>query len=229
MVVNIEFKNESTQEKPKRGKPNPVLHDSQIKAAFDKLQEKKDKHQLTVAEYRRYQRIKRQGDQALNKASITGNKPSKPIDLTTINQNDTTPTQYKVQSVIDKVYNGANVIEACNQSNISPRKFYEFLEDSQNFELKRQFFSARCLLAEFYLARREQLENDLKNGRIDPSTYSCLSADYKYLAGKLAPLAYGDKIQLDATVERIDSAPSQTKLEQLNKLLQITDAEFTVE
>ena len=87
----------------------------------------------------------------------------------------------------------------------------------------------RCLLAEFYLARREQLEEDLKQGRIDCATYSALSSDYKYLAGKLHPAAYGDKIKLDIETSQADSIPSQERLSELNKLLNAVDADYTIE
>ena len=86
-------------------------------------------------------------------------------------------------------------------------------------------------MAEWYLEKRERLENDLKSGRIDSSTYSTLANDYKYLAGKLAPLSYGEKIQLDAQIVKADIAEniSSEKIKQLNNLLQsnIIDAEYS--
>ena len=69
------------------------------------------------------------------------------------------------------------------------------------------------------------------SGRIDSSTYSTLANDYKYLAGKLAPLAYGEKIQLDAQIVKADvtESISSEKIKQLNNLLQsnIIDAEYS--
>lgn len=235
MVVNINFtQNESKANPPaeKESRPTPESYGitkPELKKAFTELEEKeKGDKPRTVAESRRFYRLKKYGDSTQNLASITGNKPSKPRDLAKMNQapNDAKPDT--IQKIIDAIYNGKTFLAACEEYSLKPKEFYKELEKTENFTLKKEFYAARCLLAEYYLQRREDLENDLKSGKIDPSTYSCLSSDYKYLAGKLAPLAYGDKIQLDATVERIDSAPSQSKLEQLNKLLQITDAEYEI-
>ena len=85
-------------------------------------------------------------------------------------------------------------------------------------------------MAEWYLERRESLEKDLRANKIDSSTYSTLANDYKYLAGKLAPLAYGDKIQLDAQIVKADLTESinADKIKQLNSLLNanIIDCEY---
>ena len=106
-------------------------------------------------------------------------------------------------------------------------------ENNENIKEKQKYLSARCCLAEYYLYRRESLERDLLSGKIDSSTYSTLANDYKYLAGKLAPLAYGEKIQLDAQIVKADLTESinADKIKQLNNLLQsnIIDAEFTEE
>ena len=61
----------------------------------------------------------------------------------------------------------------------------------------------------------------MKSGKIDTSTYSVLSSDYKYLAGKLAPLAYGEKIQLDAYIAKDTRVEviSPEKIKELNSLL----------
>ena len=85
---------------------------------------------------------------------------------------------------------------------MNKQDFLEFLEEDSNLDLKKKYYSARILLAEWYLDRREQLEKELRENKIDSSTYSTLANDYKYLAGKLAPLAYGDKIQLDAYLQK---------------------------
>lgn len=190
----------------------------ELKKAFKKLAEKKSQKKLTVREARQYQRLKKQGDSVTSKASITGNKPTPPVRLEELNRLPT-PSHNKIKQVIEEVYNGINPIDGCRKADISPKQFFNELEKPENLALKADFFRARCLLAEFYLQRRESLENDLKNGRIDSSTYSCLSADYKYLAGKFAPLAYGDKIRLDITAENVTSAPDNNTLAELNNLI----------
>ena len=190
----------------------------ELKKAFKKLAKKKDQNKLTVKEARQYQRLKKHGDGITSKASITGNNPTPPICLEQLN-NLPTPSHNKLRQVIDSVYNGVNPITACKQLDIAPKHFFNELEKAENFALKAEYYRARCLLAEFYLQRRESLENDLKNGRIDSSTYSCLSNDYKYLAGKFAPLAYGDKIRLDITSENATSTPDNNTLAELNNLI----------
>lgn len=221
-MINISF--DDSQKMP----DSCSITDSGLKKAFAKLEEKKKNHTLTVAESRRYQRLKKHGDAVQNKASIKGNKPSKAINLEILNTLPTKPTQEKIKQVVDRVSDGLNVIEACKQSDIAPKIFFRELDKQQNFELKAEFFRARCLLAEYYLARREQLEEDLKQGRVDCSTYSALSSDYKYLAGKLHPAAYGDKIKLDIETSQADSIPSQERLSELNKLLNTVDVDYSI-
>ena len=221
-MIKIEFteKSESVAVPANITKP-------ELKKAFLELKEKEQGNKpRTVAESRRYYRLKKYGDSALNQGSMTKAKPTKTQTLAKINQAPNNPTQEKLQQVIDLIYDGTPLIKACEQLSISPKKFYNEMEKTQNFELKKAFYSARCLLAEWYLDRRERLEEDLKAGRIDPSTYTSLSSDYKYLAGKLAPLAYGEKIQLDAQINHSVELPSNEKLSELNKLL--TDASYTI-
>lgn len=213
MAVNIDFTKAETDSAVPENITKPA-----IKKAFLKLAKKKQEKKLTVKEARQYQRLKRQGDNVQALASITGNKPTPPVNLEELN-NLPTPSHNKLKLVIDSVYNGINPITACKQLNIAPKEFYKEIEKQENFALKVEFFRARCLLAEYYLERRESLEEDLKHGRIDSSAYSCLSSDYKYLAGKLAPLAYGDKIRLDITTETRDSAPDNNTLAELNNLI----------
>lgn len=221
-MLNIDF---TTTESGSSAK----IKDPNLKRAFIQLEEKNKNKTLTVAESRRYQRLKKYGDLVQNKAKITGNKPSKPINLEELNTIQTKPTTEKLTQVVDLVADGVNVIEACKRINIAPRTFFSEIDKSQNFAVRAEFFRVRCLLAEYYLARREQLEEDLKQGKIDCSVYSALSSDYKYLAGKLAPLAYGEKIQLDIATSQADTTPSQERLCELNKLLNTVDVAYTVE
>lgn len=218
MVVNINFKqNESQAESPEVY----GITDSELAESFKRLQAKKDKGEsMTVKEQLRLGRLKKYGDNAQEKSKITQKaKPSKAPDLPSLNNNPTPDTPHKIHQVIDSIYDGLTLIQACNKYNTSPKQFLKELEKTQNLALRTEFLNARIVLAEFYLERREQLESDLKSGKIDPSTYSCLSSDYKYLAGKLAPLAYGDKIKLDCTVTNTDSQPDSARLEELNKLI----------
>ena len=73
-----------------------------------------------------------------------------------------------------------------------------------------------------------QLNLIIKDCFVDCATYSALSSDYKYLAGKLHPAAYGDKIKLDIETSQADSIPSQERLSELNKLLNAVDADYTI-
>lgn len=233
MVVNIDFsKNESKANPPaeKESRPTPESYGitkPELKKAFEELQEKeKGGKPRTVAESRRFYRLKKYGDATQNLASITGNKPTKPRDLAKMNQapNNTSPDT--IQKIIDSIYNGKTFLSACEEYSIKPKEFYREIEKQENFTLKKDFYSARCLLAEYYLQRREDLENDLRNGKIDPSTYTCLSSDYKYLAGKLAPLAYGDKLRIESDIyTHTESTVDTSKVAELNKM--IIDASYT--
>lgn len=198
-----------------------------LRAAFAKLEKKEKAGVASVKESRQYHRLKKHGDNITSPASITGSKPSPAAPLAKLNTMNGTPNATTAQKIVDEINNGLTVIQACEKLNIAPKVFYKILDDPQNLEVKIEFMRARCLLAEYYIDRRERLESDLKAGRIDPSTYTCLSSDYKYLAAKLAPLAYGDKIQLDAIVTHTNEEPSRARLEELNKL--ITDASYTID
>lgn len=197
-----------------------------LRAAFARLEKKEKTGTATIKESRQYHRLKKHGDNITNPAAITGSKPTPAAPLAKLNEMNGTPNASTAQKIVDEINNGLTVIQACERLNIAPKTFFKIIDDPQNLQVKIEFMRARCLLAEYYIDRRERLESDLKAGRIDPSTYSCLSADYKYLAAKLAPLAYGDKIQLDAVITHTNEEPSRARLEELNKL--IMDASYTI-
>lgn len=201
---------------------------------FKELAEKQKRNANTAAERLRYNRLKKYGDKATGQNKILQeptNRPTQIITLEKANKNPITPTPEKLQEVTESVFNGLNVIDACKVNDIRPKDFFKWIEQPENLEQKKKYFNARICLAEYYLYRRESLEKDLLNGKIDSSTYSTLANDYKYLAGKLAPLAYGEKIQLDAQIVKADitESISADKIKQLNNLLQsnIIDADFT--
>lgn len=203
-------------------------------AKYKELEEKEKTSTGTVKESRQYYRLKKYGDKAPAKNKLLQeptNRPTQIITLEKANKNPITPTNERLAQVSESVFNGLNVIDACKELDIRPKDFFKWIELPENIEEKQKYFSARCCLAEYYLHRRESLERDLLSGKIDSSTYSTLANDYKYLAGKLAPLAYGDKIQLDAQIIKADISESinADKIKQLNSLLQsnIIDADFT--
>lgn len=212
-----------------------MITDPALIAKYIELSEKEKKHQNTTAERLRLHRLKKYGDQATGKNKITGehtNTPSKQISLEKINRAPLTINRTQAEKIIDLINDGNTLIKSCEITSIKPKDFLKFLDCTENKDLKSQYYNARVVLAEWYLEKRERLENDLKAGRIDCSTYSTLANDYKYLAGKLAPLAYGDKIQLDAQIVKADISESinADKIKQLNNLLQsnIVDADFSI-
>lgn len=202
-------------------------------AKFIELSEKEKKHENTTAERLRLHRLKKYGDNAAGQNKIIGehtNTPSKQISLEKLNKSPLTINRSQAEKIIDLINDGNTLIKACELSSIRPKDFLCFVDRVENKDLKTLYYNARVVLAEWYLEKRERLENDLKSGRIDCSTYSTLANDYKYLAGKLAPLAYGDKIQLDAQIIKADISEgiNSDKIKQLNNLLQqnIVDAEY---
>lgn len=205
-------------------------------AKYKELAEKEKRHENTAAERLRLHRLKKYGDNATGQNKITGehtNTPSKQISLEKINRAPLTINRSQAEKIIDLINDGNTLIKSCEISSIRPKDFLCFIDMVENKDLKNLYYNARVTLAEWYLEKRERLENDLKSGRIDCSTYSTLANDYKYLAGKLAPLAYGEKIQLDAQIVKADISESinSEKIKQLNNLLQsnIIDAEYTEE
>ena len=202
-------------------------------AKFIELSEKEKRHENTAAERLRLHRLKKYGDKATGQNKITGehtNTPSKQISLEKLNKSPLTINRAKAQEIIEHINDGCTMIKACEITSIRPKDFLCFIDNIENKDLKNLYYNARVTLAEWYLEKRERLENDLKSGRIDCSTYSTLANDYKYLAGKLAPLAYGDKIQLDAQIVKADLTESinADKIKQLNSLLNanIIDCEY---
>lgn len=184
--------------------------------------------------------LKTQGDNCKNQNKLIQpeNKPSQEITLAKLNKAPLNITSQKAAQIIENIYNGDALIQACKKEDIPPKDFIDYLDYESGIntitkqplseeetitkkELKKRFMNSRVLLAEWYLNRREELEQDLKSGKIDTSTYSALSSDYKYLAGKLAPLAYGEKIQLDAYIAKDTRVEviSPEKIKELNALL----------
>ena len=230
---NIKKQDESTISGESVQIPENLTNPALI-AKFKELSEKEKRHENTAAERLRLHRLKKYGDNATGQNKITGehtNTPSKQISLEKLNKSPLTINRAKAQEIIEHINDGNTMIKACEITSIRPKDFLCFIDEIENKDLKNLYYNARVTLAEWYLEKRERLENDLKSGRIDCSTYSTLANDYKYLAGKLAPLAYGDKIQLDAQIKQQHNVElvSSDKIKELNTLLNnnIIDAEFT--
>lgn len=224
MIINIEKKVIDT------GKT--LITDEHVANEYERLMNKEN---MTAKELRRLSRIKKYGDKAIAKHKMDNfkNNPTKVKSLEKIENQSLEQREERVRDVIEDIFSGVNVIEACENHYIEPKYFFKILEKPEYYEDKVNFLNARITLAEYYLYRREKLEKDLLSGKIDTSTYSALSSDYKYLAGKLAPLAYGDKIQLEANVNRTNTfdVVNSEKIKELNNLLtsNIIDAEFEEE
>lgn len=241
-MVKIDFSNIKSSKSSRESEALPdhidtgkaTITNPALIAKYKELEEKERTKTGTVKESRQYYRLKKYGDNtsAQNKLiQEATNRPTQIITLEKANKAPITPTNERLAQVSESVFNGLNVIDACKELDIKPKDFFKWIEKPENIEEKKKYFSARCCLAEYYLYRRESLEKDLLSGRIDSSTYSTLANDYKYLAGKLAPLAYGEKIQLDAQIVKADLTEtiSSEKIKQLNNLLQsnIIDAEYS--
>lgn len=217
MIIKFDdIKHESSESAPlpeRIDTGKTIITKPELIKEYLRLTDRESKKENTAAERLRLHRLKKYGDNAAGQNKMHAKKanlPSKSITLRQLDNNPITQTPQQADQVIDDIYNGLTFIEACEKNDIKPKYFFGYIEDSRNIEKKIKFLDARVCLAEYYLHRRELLERDLLSGRIDSSTYSTLANDYKYLAGKLAPLAYGDKIQLDAQINK------QTTLEVLN-------------
>lgn len=235
MIIDIK-----QPEKPKKLPTEIDLGDKKITnptiiKEYERLQQKKADGTIKANEKLRLSRIKKQGDdmkyiQVLQRPK---NKATRCSTLKSMNNLPVKQDEEKLSLIIDDIFDGMTMIEACDKYDIKPRFFMSMLEKEENRELKEQFLNARITLAEYYLYRREKLEKDLLDKKIDTTTYSALSQDYKFLAGKLAPLAYGDKIQFDAQINRKNTVEviNSDKVLELNKLLtsSIIDAEFEEE
>lgn len=238
-MVKIDFSNvkKQTESEPLPDRIDTgraIITNPELIAKYKELEKKQKRNENTAAERLRFNRLKKYGDKATGQNKILqepSNRPTQVITLEKANKTPITPTNERLAAVTEDVYNGLNIIEACKKNDIRPKDFFNWIEQPENLEQKKKYFNARICLAEYYLYKRESLEKDLLNGRIDSSTYSTLANDYKYLAGKLAPLAYGEKIQLDAQIIKADISEgiNSEKIKQLNNLLQsnIIDAEFS--
>lgn len=232
MIIDIK-KPEKKEEKKLPEKVDTgraIITDERVIKEYETL---KEKEFLTAKEKLRMNRIKKYGDKSYAKHKMGGfkNHPTHCPSLATIENTTGLQSENKVRLVIEDIYNGVNLIEACEKHDLKPKFFFNVLEKEEFAEDKVNFLNARITLAEYYLYRREKLEKDLLEGKIDTPTYSALSSDYKYLAGKLAPLAYGDKIQLEARVNKSNTFEviNTEKVQELNNLLtsNIIDAEFS--
>ena len=233
MIVNFENKNKEPEPLPDRidtGKA--TITDPALIAKFTELEKKEKTHTATVKESRQYYRLKKHGDAAPAKNKLTQsptNTPTRQITLSQANTNPITPTAERLKNTIEDIYNGLDFISACQKNDMRPKDFYILIDKPEFSEDKQNFFRARCLLAEYYLYKRESLEKDLLSGHIDSATYSTLASDYKYLAGKLHPAAYGDKIQLDAQINKQSTVEvlNTDKIKALSDMISGTiDADF---
>ena len=231
-------------EKPAKSQPLPERIDTgkatiskpELIEAFIDLQDKKDRGLLNVAEQKRLGRLKKYGDNAPAQNKIIAkptNRPTLHVDIKSLNKAPQNLNRDKAQKIIDLINDGQTFIKACEIESIRPKAFLEFIEENTNLDLKQKYFNARVLLAEWYIEKRERLEQDLLSNKIDSATYSTLANDYKYLAGKLAPLAYGDKITLDAQINKAHTLEviNGDKIKELNSLINsnIIDCDYQIE
>lgn len=114
---------------------------------------------------------------------------------------------------------GVPFIQACQQCGKAPARVLRALDKIENIDLQQRYYSARVLLAEWYLNRREILEKQLLNGDIDVATYQALAGDYMKLAAKLAPLAYGDKIAFEVNNNNVKLSVDSEAIQRLNALI----------
>lgn len=240
-----ESKNESKQNKSdsqtiydKSGKPitNPELI-AEVKRinALEKP---------TAKETRRKKAILKHGDNSYpsrTAQAIKNNNPQKIADVykeldvenETKNQTpDNNPTPInKPQTVICLIEQGNDPIAACKLAGINYRKFLNELEKPDFKNEKLDFLRARTILADTYIYKLNILQQKLLEGIIDQGTYSAISRDLLYLAGKFAPATFGDKISIEKNEKiEVNHTVDQTKIANLNKLLALPsiaiDAEF---
>lgn len=234
MKIDIESPRESAQpERIDTGKTTITKPD--LIKAYTELKEKKDSGVATVAEQLRLGRLKKYGDNAQGQNVITRkeNRPTKRVDIAQLNKAPQEINREKAEQIIDLINDGLTMIQACEKCTTRPKQFLSFIDKPDNQDIKQAYYNSRVLLAEWYLEKRERLEKDLRANLIDSSTYSTLANDYKYLAGKLAPLAYGDKITLDANINKAHTLEviSSDKIKELNSLINsnIIDCDYQIE
>lgn len=263
MIIDFKTAKETPNRVDRQGNPitNPL-----VLAEIERL-EAIPKAQRKAKENIRLNGLLKNGDAAKNKSILereskkhqAGRKPTQEAEsLAELNtpkaQNKDKSPLDEARAIIDAIYNGTNPIKAIKDSTLTPRQFYNLLDEqtkdlkryiegkSQPFiltneereqikSLKKDFLHARAIFAEFCLYRREELEKQLLSGDIDTSTYSALSADYKYLAGKFAPAIYGDKISIDTTTtHNVNHSINTEQVKSLNALLnkgfEAIDAQF---
>lgn len=132
-------------------------------------------------------------------------------------------TRNQIEVVLDVMENfGIPFIESCQKCGLNPASILKALDRIDNIDLLQRYYSARVLLAEWYLDRREILEKQLLNGDIDVTTYQALAGDYMKLAAKLAPLAYGDKITFEANNNNVRLSVDAEAIQRLNNLINST-------
>lgn len=204
-------------------KSGNIITSPEVVQGIESLYEKYIDEELTCKEVLRLGRLLKYGDKAIAKNKCVPQKKEHPDNttLSSLNKQETKKEEVlkRCQKAIDYIFDGKNPIAAIAEVGLSPRAF--FFKLKENKDLKDLYIEARECLAEFCLYKREKLEEQLLSGALDSSTYSTISADYKYLAGKLYPKYYGDSKQQDVTITHraeIDIDPN--KIQELNKLLQ---------
>lgn len=243
-------KDDSTKESPKESAPQTdqeVFYDKsgnlitkpELLAEIKRLKNKTS----TQREHRRLYNILKRGDKVTNSTLAKATKHANPNktqevlhELNTVDQTkrQTPPqapcNQTKINKVIELIELGNDPVASCKMANITYRCFLNEIEKVEFAAEKNEYLRARIMLADTYIYKINALQNKLVNGEIDPSTYSAISRDLLYLAGKFAPATFGDKISIENKNQvEVRHVVDQNKIASLNKLLalpNVKDAQF---
>lgn len=108
----------------------------------------------------------------------------------------------RVKRVIALVADGMGCANARKKVGIGNSKFYEIVDGDP--ELKDKYAHAREARGETFIDKIETIEEMVASGEIDPAAARVIIDAQKWKASKFYPKMYGDKQQVDMTVQSFD-------------------------
>lgn len=111
-------------------------------------------------------------------------------------------TKERAKRVIALIADGMGCASARRKVGIGNSKFYEVV--SGDAELRDKYARAKEARTETFIDRIEAIEDLVSAGNIDPAAAKVIIDAEKWKAAKFYPKMFGDKQQVDMTVQSFD-------------------------
>ena len=100
------------------------------------------------------------------------------------------------EQIIEGLENGLSLSKICRTENMPSRATVNrWFRSDVDFEAKCA--AARARGQDVYIEKTEDLEDDVREGRLDPQSAKVILSSIQWRASKLAPKRYGDKQEVE--------------------------------